>query len=157
MNSHRWLGIAAAALVSLALLIGCSRSAEQKVVDAKANVVDAQREAADAVMLARDEAQQAAARAEWLLFKNDAEARIVGNDRIIVAYKARMTGTNGKLRAMYDKKIDALELKNKELKAKLNSYHENGKNGWEQFKSEFGRDMTELGSALKDFAVDNKK
>jgi hypothetical protein len=126
-------------------------------VDAKANVVDAQKQANDAVALAHDEAQQAAARAEWLLFKNEAEARIITNDGIIAEYKARMTGANGQVRAMYDKKIDALELKSKELKAKLNNYHENGKNGWEQFKSEFSRDMNELGSALKDFTVDNKK
>jgi hypothetical protein len=70
---------------------------------------------------------------------------------------ARMTTAGGKLHADYDKKIDALEQKNKELKVKLSEYKDSGKNAWEQFKSEFSHDMDALGAALKDFTVDNKK
>jgi hypothetical protein len=138
--------------VSLVLLMSCSRSSNQKVADAKANVIAAKQDLKDAVADA-----QAAAKEEWLNFKNEAEAKIEANDKIVAEYKTKMTTTNGKLRAQYDKKIDALEKKNKVLKVKLDEYQDSGKNAWEQFKSEFTHDMDELGTALKDFTVDNKK
>jgi len=138
--------------VSLALLMGCSRSSDQKVEDAKAHAVAAKQDVKDAVADA-----QAAAREEWLNFKSAAEAKIEANNKIIAEYKAKMTTANGKLQAQYDKKIDALEEKNKELKAKLDAYQDSGKDAWEQFKSEFSHDMDALGTALKDFTVDNKK
>jgi ribosome-associated translation inhibitor RaiA len=140
--------VMALVLVALVLIMGCSKSGNEKVADAKANVVVAQQGVTDAV----DEAQTA-----WLKYKSDAEARIAVNEQIIADYKIKMTNSDGKLQAAYDRKIDALETKNRELKAKLEAYKDTGKTEWERFQSEFGRDMNELGTALKDFVVDSKK
>lgn len=156
MSTTKFFTIASVLLL-LALLTGCSRSAEQKVVDAKATVVAAKQEVRDAEAVARDENQQASARAEWLAFKNEAEALIATNDRIIEEYKSRMTSATGKLTKLYDKRIDVLETQNKSLKAKLNSYQENGKSSWEKFKVELNHDLADLGTSLKAFTVDNKK
>jgi hypothetical protein len=142
---------------SLALAMGCSQSATQKVADAKANEVAAKQDVKDAVANAQTVEQESAAREEWLTFKGKAEGAIAANDKIIADYKAKMTNADGKLRAQYDRSIDALETKNNEMKAKLDAYQDSGKSAWEKFKSEFGHDMDDLGTALKNFTVDSKK
>ncbi|MCB5264795.1 MAG: hypothetical protein LHW41_00955 [Candidatus Cloacimonetes bacterium] len=103
------------------------------------------------------EANKAAAEMEWQTFKAEQEAKIAANELIVADYKAKMTNSKGKLLAAYDKKVEELELKNKELKTKLDNYTDEGKDSWEKFKSEFNRDISELGEALKNFGVDNKK
>ncbi|MDD2422985.1 MAG: hypothetical protein PHT37_00320 [Candidatus Cloacimonetes bacterium] len=103
------------------------------------------------------EANKAAAEMEWQTFKAEQEAKIAANELIVADYKAKMTNSKGKLLAAYDKKVEELESKNKELKAKLDGYKDEGKDSWEKFKSEFNRDISELGEALKNFGVDNKK
>ncbi|MDK9699304.1 MAG: hypothetical protein OEM52_04030 [bacterium] len=139
-----------AGMLSLSLLFGCSRSSDQKVADAKANVTEAKQTEKDVVA-------EAAAQAEWLKFKTESAARIETNHQNAVAYKAKMTTANGKQRAQYNKMIDSLELKNDRLKAKLDEYKDDGKSAWEKFRSEYNHDMDELGAALKDFTVENKK
>ncbi|MBK6911339.1 MAG: hypothetical protein IPH10_10505 [bacterium] len=153
MKKHFKVVVLAVAVASIATIVGCSQTSEQKLADAKAEVVDLKKD----VKVAVAEQTEAAKQVEWLSFKSNAEVKIMANDKAIADYKARMSGANGKRRAEYDKKIDALELKNKELKARLVNYPETGKSSWEQFKNEFSHDMDELGSALKDFAVNNEK
>jgi len=152
MSTLKSFAVMVMGFVLLVVLTGCSSSSEQKVADAKATMAEAKQDVKDAAADA-----QTAAREEWLKFKNEAEAKITANEKSIADYKARMITAGGKLRAEYDKKIDALEKKNKELKAKLDEYQDSGKNTWERFQSEFNHDMDELGAALKDFTVDNKK
>ncbi len=137
------------AIALFTLVISCSKSSEQKLADAKVNAIEANQNVKEAV--------QAEANDEWLKFKAAYEVKIAENDSIVAAYKAKMKKADGKLKTKYDKKIDALEKKNNELKAKLDDYKDSGKSAWEQFKSEFTHDMDELGTALKDFTVDNKK
>ena len=40
---------------------------------------------------------------------------------------------------------------------KLDNYKVDASENWESFKREFNHDMSELGDALKDITVDNKK
>ena len=139
-------------LVLLALMMGCTKSSDQKVASAKKNVNAVTQDVKDAAADAQD-----AVREEWLKFKSETEAQIATNDKIVAEYKAKMTTAGNKLDAKYDKKIDALEKKNKELKAKLDEWKEDGKSDWTQFKNELNHDLDALGVALKDFTVDNKK
>lgn len=157
MRTLQTVLIASLGLVFLTALSGCSRTPAQKVTDAKANVEAAKENVRTAEADAQLKAEQNAAREEWLVFKRDKEAIIAANDTVIANYKAKMTYTSGKLRDKYDRNIDSLELKNKELKAKLNDYKDSGKNAWEQFKGEFNHDMDQLGTALKGFSLDSKK
>lgn len=153
MKNYIKIVLSVFALVSMSMFLGCSQTSEQKLADAKANAADLKQD----VKVAVADQTEAAKQVEWLNFKSDAEIKIIANDKAIAEYKVSMTGTNGTRRAKYNKKIDALELKNKELKTKLQNYPESGKSTWEQFKNEFNHDMDELGSALKDFAVNNEK
>ena len=146
------LAAAAMGLAMLVLLPACSRSTEQAAADAKTAAGEAKQDVKDAATDA-----QAGARTEWLEFKSAAEARIAENDRLITEYKARMTAADGKLKKEYNQGIDSLEVKNTQLKARLNAYQDSGADGWASFKSEVGHDLDGLGTALKNFVVDNTK
>ena len=150
MNIFKTCIITLMLTVLLAWTTGCKKSADQKLADAELNRTAAEQNVEDA-------ANNATAVNEWQAFKTEQEAKIAANDKIIADYKVKMTNSKGKLLATYDKKVDALETKNKELMTKLNEYKDEGKDAWEKFKSEFSRDTDELGSALKNFTVDNKK
>ncbi len=122
----------------------CKKGADQKMADAQENVAEAGQDVKDAAVIT------------WEQYKADANARMDENDKFIANYKAMMTDANGKLKASYNKKIEALEKQNKVLKAKLNDYKDDGKSSWEKFKSELDNDMEALGKSLKGFTVDNK-
>jgi hypothetical protein len=143
MKSQKNILIILICLLTLAVFMSCNKASDKKVAEAQNN--------AEAL-----EAQNVAEK-DWMEFKTTVEALIAVNEKTIADYKVKMTDTNGKLKASYDKKIDALELKNKEMKAKLNNYKNDGKTDWEQFKSEFNKDMDNLGTSLKGFVVDSKK
>lgn len=60
-------------------------------------------------------------------------------------------------KAEYEEKIDALNKKNSDMKMKLDDFKFDNRTKWESFKSEFNKDMSELGTAIKDFTVKDEK
>lgn len=102
------------------------------------------------------DAQKAATAEEWEAFKIESEEKIRINELSIADFKDRMKTSESQFDALYVEKIDKLEKQNKNLKAKIENY-EKRNNNWASFKSEFNHDMDELGIALKDIMVDNKK
>jgi hypothetical protein len=116
--------------------------------------------AKDQVQQAKDElkdAQKAATAEEWQAFKDESEVKIKDNEIRIAELKAKIKKSGKELDALYEKKIEALEQQNKDMKARISAYETNKKSDWESFKREFNHDMDELGKALKDLTVDNKK
>jgi len=53
--------------------------------------------------------------------------------------------------------LATLENKNNDLKIKLANFKEDSQDNWESFKTEFSKDMNELGQAFKDLTTDNVK
>ena len=102
------------------------------------------------------EEQKAADEKEWMDFKTASEVKIKENETRITELKAEMTKSGKKLDAAYEKKIVAEEEKNKALETRMTAYH-TGQRDWAEFKREFNHDMDELGQALKDLTVNNKK
>ena len=102
------------------------------------------------------DAQKAATAEEWEAFKIESEEKIRINDLSIADFKERMKTSESQFDALYVEKIDKLEKQNKNLKAKIENY-EKRNTDWSSFKSEFNHDMDELGQALRDLTVDNKK
>ncbi|MFV5692129.1 hypothetical protein ACM55K_08910 [Flavobacterium sp. LT1R49] len=137
------------------ILIGCQTStkkeeeAKDKVADAREDVQDAKEE----LMNARKEATTE----EWKAFKDQTNATINENEMRIADLKAKMKKTENSIDAMYAKKVNELEQKNKDIKAKVETYKNDRNSDWESFKREYNHDMNELGNALRDVTVDNKK
>ena len=90
-------------------------------------------------------------------YRKERTEMMAKNDQSIEDLKAKIANEKKDVKADYEKKITELEQKNKDLKAKINDYKDNGKEQWESFKQEFNHDMDELGKALKDLTVNNKK
>lgn len=134
-------------LMSVAVFSGCE-SSEKKVDNAQANVTAANE------ALAKANAEYLADVETYRREKNDL---IVANDSSIVVLKRKIANEKKSVKADYEKKITELELRNKNLKGKISDYKNDGKDQWESFKREFNHDMDELGKALTDLTVNNKK
>ena len=127
------------ALLAGTIFTSC-KSAQQKEAIAKQNVVEAKQELKDT---------KSANAAEWKVFKAESEAKILDNETRIAELKAKINKPGNTFDGLYRTRIEKLEAKNTELKSKLNNYNGN-ETGWKTFKSDFNRDMDEIGNNIKD-------
>jgi peptidoglycan hydrolase CwlO-like protein len=137
--------ITASALIAASILTSCSTSAE-KVENAQDKVSEANMDLETA-------------NEEYLVdienYRKETEATIAANDKSIAEFNARIENEKNEAKADYKKKIAELEQKNSDIKKKMAEYKAEGKEKWELFKTEFSRDMDELGKAFKDLTVKN--
>lgn len=122
---------------------------QEKVDVAKQNLKDAK----DSLVVAKKEATAE----EWQTFKNQTDSVISYNEAQIADLKLKMKNTGKSVDAKYQKNIDILEQKNKDLKVKVATYKNDANSDWQSFKREFNHDVDEIGKAFKDLTVDNKK
>jgi len=61
------------------------------------------------------------------------------------------------MKEKYDSQIAELESKNAAMKVRITDYKDDGKDKWQSFRTEFNRDMDELGNSLKNFNTTNNK
>jgi Ni/Co efflux regulator RcnB len=131
-------------IVILAIAIGSvfasCRTAAQKESAAKENVVEAKQDLKDTKALNN---------AEWNVFKAESEAKILDNEKRIGELKVKMNKPGNTFDGMYRTRIEKLEAKNAELKSKLKNYDGN-ETDWKTFKSDFNRDLKEIGDNIKD-------
>lgn len=139
--------MAAMAFLVTGLLAGCNSPA-QKLENAEEEVTAANKklETANEEYLA-DLKNYRLATAE----------RIAENDESIARFKLRIANEKKETRDEYNKKIIALEQKNSDNKKRLDDYKTEGKANWEIFKTEFSRDMDELGTAIRNLTTNNTK
>ncbi len=93
---------------------------------------------------------------EWTTYKTDIEVRIDKNNAKIAELREKMKTSGKTMDKMHQERIDNLEKRNNELKAKLDAYTKDDSN-WESFKNEFNHDMEELEKSLEDIGKDNVK
>ncbi|NTV84969.1 MAG: hypothetical protein HGA23_11835 [Bacteroidales bacterium] len=136
------------------VLTGCQSSA-QKEASARDNLQEAKQDLKEVQKDANEEAKKLANAEEWNTFKSDAEVTIRNNEIRIADLRVKMAKQGTMLDPMYEKKIEALEQQNRDLRKRIEDY-EKSQSDWETFKREFNHDMDELGKALKDITVDNK-
>ncbi len=127
------------AIITVTFLTSC-KSAQQKETAARQNVTDAKQDLKDT---------QTSNANEWKEFKAESEAKISDNENRIAELKVKMNKPGSTFDGIYRTRIEKLEAKNTELKSKLNHYDGN-QTGWKTFKSDFNRDMNEIGSNIKD-------
>ncbi len=100
--------------------------------------------------------QKTATTEEWEEFKGESEIKIKENEIRIEELKQKLMQPGVTLDSLLQKRINALEEKNNNLKAKIKTF-ESDQSDWESFKREFNHDMDELGEAFKNLTIDNKK
>ena len=136
---YTMLTFAAMGFLAGTLLTGCGKAAEEKVGEAKQTLNDARAEYLK----------------EWEAFKAASEQQIAANEKRIDAFREKMEKAGTKVKAQYKKDVEALKQKNHELKKKLEEYKDEGQGRWEEFKTNFKRDMDGIGKTMKDLFKDN--
>jgi predicted nucleic acid-binding Zn-ribbon protein len=94
---------------------------------------------------------------EMEAYKKESRDKIAANEKIISDLKARVNMSTQDARDNYNRKIEMLEKRNNELKAKLESLQDRTAEEWNEFKKEFNHDMSELGEAFEDLTKNNVK
>lgn len=89
-------------------------------------------------------------------FKKETNAKIEANNLTIADFKVKIATSKKDAQVYYQEQIAILEQKNIAMKQKLDTYKESGKDNWEAFKTEFSKDMNDLGEAFKNFTVKNE-
>lgn len=136
-------------------LVGCKSTtkeevaSQEKVDEAEQDLEDAK----DSLVVAK----KAATAEEWQTFKDQTDSVISYNEGQITVLKQKMQKTGKSVDAKYQKNIDILEQKNKNLKTKIDTYKNDANSDWQSFKREFNHDMDEIGKSFKDLTVDNKE
>jgi hypothetical protein len=137
------------------LLVSCKpatteeKESQEKVEIARDNLDDAK----DSLAVARKEATKQ----ELEAFRNSGDSIIRINNLKIAGLKLKMKETGKSIDATYQKNIDILEQKNENLQVKMDTFKNDAKSDWQSFKREFKHDTDEIGNALKDLTVNNKK
>lgn len=142
-------------LIAVGLFSSCM-SPEQQKKAADAQVVIANNNLDTEQMNADNLAEKAATAEELKTFKLESDLKIKNNEVRIAELKLKMNKPGVVPDEVYKKKIDSLELKNKNLKTRMGDY-ERTHSSWTKFKRDFNRDLDELGSKLKDIAKDKLK
>ncbi len=126
-------------------LTSCDNAA-QKVAKAEENVTDAQKD------LQIAEGEYLADVENYRLLAAD---KIAANEKSIMEFNARIEKEKKEVRTDYRAKIKELELRNSDMKKKMDDYKLEGKDKWELFKTEFGKDMDNLGESISNFVKKN--
>jgi uncharacterized protein YlxW (UPF0749 family) len=101
-------------------------------------------------------AQKAATEDELKTFKLESELKIKNNEVSIAKLKLKMNNKGSALDEVYARRIDSLEIKNHNLKTRMSDY-EKTHTDWGKFKSDFNRDLNQLGKTLNSLTEEHTK
>ena len=141
------LALAVFTFITSTVILSCNSPAE-KVENAETEVIDANKD----LEKANDDYL-----AEVESYKKETADKISANEQSIKEFNERIATEKKDAKVAYQQKIAELEMKNSDMKKKMDEYKQDGKENWEKFKTEFNRDMDELGKAFKDLTVKNVK
>jgi len=93
---------------------------------------------------------------EYAQFKQDSEMKLNSNDEKIALLKEKMTSDKKDLKIKYEKKINELEVRNNNIKTKLQERKENdSETSWDSFKQSINEEMDQVGKSISDMAQKN--
>jgi hypothetical protein len=124
--------------------------------DSKGQEEQSKRELEEISLDAAAKEKEAKEAEEWAALKSSSEEKIKANDLRIEELRTKKAKPGKILDPIYAAAIDALQQRNADLQARMDAY-EKEHSDWEAFKTELEHDMDELGKAIEDLGVDNKK
>ncbi len=78
--------------------------------------------------------------------------RITANEKSMADLKAQIAQEKAEARAENERRLAALEQKNKDLKMKMDNFKGDTKESWDSFKVQYARDMDQLGQDFRDLS-----
>lgn len=131
--------------------VSCNNSPKEKqenLNESKDEVVDAKADLAESTLDSISDFNK---------YKESIEKKLIENEKVIVELKAKNNSKEKSSQELYIKQLDKLELKNEELKSKLENYREGPEQKWELFKVDFNKDVDDLGKSISNMAERNMK
>ncbi len=143
-------------LVILAAIVGmvyisCNNSPkakEENLKEAKDEVVDAKADLAKTTLDSINDFNK---------YKESMEKKLVENEKLIADLKSKNTSKDKSTQALYVNQLDKLEMRNGELKHKIEAYKQGPEQKWELYKVDFNKDMDDLGKSISNMAERNMK
>ena len=151
MNRLKAIGL----LLALVLLNSCM-SNDQKKEDARNKTQTALENLNTAQNNENKVTQKVASEEEFKTFKLESELKIKNNEVGIAKLKLKMNKPGSALDEVYARRIDSLQLKNQNLKTRIGNY-EKTHTDWGKFKSDFNRELNQLGKTLKSLTDEHIK
>lgn len=142
------IGIISASVIFLAFFLASCTTASEEVANAEENVIEAEEEL---------EESNEAYRKEMRAYKERTAVQFDANEKSLKDFQLRIAEQKGEAKTDYEKKIAELNNKNSDLKRRMEDFRSDSQSSWEIFKSEFGRDMDELGKSFRDFTTNDDK
>jgi len=82
-------------------------------------------------------------------YKQQSADSIKANQKLIDKFSKDISQDRKEINKEYKKTIDALEIRNNELKREIDDYTAEGKDKWDTFKVKFNKDMGDLNKSIK--------
>ena len=139
-----------AALVSISIS-SCNKSPKAKeevLIDAKQDVETAKEDL--------DEATSDSI-VEFNKYKSSIQIKLAENEKVISDLKASIKAEDRKTQTLYNKQLENLQLRNTELKLKIETYKQGPSQKWELFKVDFNKELDKLGKSISSTANNNLK
>lgn len=143
-------------MIILVALFSSCKSTDQKKEDAQNKTQAALENLNEAQNNENAVAQKASTEEELKTFRLESDLKIKDNEVSIVKLKLKMNKQGSALDEVYARRIDSLQLKNQNLKTRLGNY-EKTHTDWGKFKSDFNRDLDDLGKSLKSLRIVHTK
>jgi predicted small secreted protein len=147
------LKLAFVGLLAFAVL-GCNNATENKEEIAEEKMKE---EEINTMEIDQDRKQSSLDSAEYALYREESETRLMVNERKIAHMKEEARSEKKDLRLKYEKALDELHQKNTTMKTRIREYKKDIKNDWDSFKLGFNKDIDELGKAISAMAEKNMK
>jgi hypothetical protein len=144
-----------ASMLAIATMWSSCESNTQKLDNAQTKIEAAKTDLKLAEKEGSIVAQKVATEEEWKSYKAAEEAKVKDNEVQIMQLKKAIQANKTKIELAYLKNINQLELRNTAMKARIDQYDKNHSD-WAVFKTEFGKDMDEIGKAMKNLIAEFK-
>ena len=142
--------------IILATLVGSTLSNCNKSPKAKEDDLN---NAKQEVVVAKDDLDEATTDSVYAFnkYKSSIQIKLVENEKLITNLKTNLKNKDRKTQTLYYKQLENLQLKNTELKLKIENYKQGASQKWELFKVDFNNDLDQLGKCISKMANNNLK
>jgi hypothetical protein len=140
----------------LVILVGITISSCNNSPKAKEEVlIDANQD----LETAKDDLDEATSDSivEFNKYKNSIQIKLAENEKVISDLKASIKDKDRKTQTLYYKQLENLQLRNAELKLKIETYKQGPSQKWELFKLDFNNELDKLGKSISSTANNNLK
>lgn len=140
----------------LAVLVSISISSCNKSPKAKEAELNEAKQEVENAEVDLDEAKTDSVYA-FNKYKSSIQIKLVENEKVITELKAKIEDKDRKTQTLYYRQLENLQIKNTELKLKIENYKQGPTQKWELFKVDFNNELDDLGKSISNTAKNNMK